>query len=181
MRNIDLKVHRTKLGMIRNRLLIIYGAFLFLWVFSFVMGFLILNRIEGLQQEIKEAQKGNTCILLIKPEERTKQKIVNCIDNNKNDNGVKFDFKEPDQDTSFKTEPEPNNLQLQQPLQIQQSPVYQPLPSVEVPEETPPIKVDVQVTPKKIIKGIGFEYEGDDFIQVPTEDLEACELTNNCP
>lgn len=83
MRNMDMKLHKVKLGLIRNRLLIIYSAFLFLWVFSFVMGFLVLARIENLAQEIREGQKGNTCILLIQPQERTREKAIDCIEKNK--------------------------------------------------------------------------------------------------
>lgn len=147
MKNIDIKVHKAKLGMIRNRLLLIYGAFLFLWAFSFVMGFLVLNRLEELSQEIREGQKGNTCILLIKPEDRNKQNLSDCIESNQSKGGVKFDFKEPKKNPSFKLSVEPPLNESKTPLSVIPRPTYNYQAPIPVKEEP---KLDVEVNQPKV-------------------------------
>lgn len=81
--NLDLKYHNLRLSFIRNRYIIAACMLLFLWAFSFVIGFLVLARIQAVIEEVQEGQKGNTCILLIKPSEITKKKAIDCIQKNR--------------------------------------------------------------------------------------------------
>lgn len=115
MKNIDLKYHRLRLSVIRNRYVIGACMLLFLWAFSFVMGFLVLAKIQSLVEELQEGQKGNTCILLIQPKDRTKQNVTSCIQNNK---------KKPDNNFQFKTSESSSQPYSKKPTNITTSSVY---------------------------------------------------------
>lgn len=91
MKNLDLKWHKTKLLFIRNRFGIVYGIFLFLWTFSFVLGILLLGRINDVVNRIEDNQKAEACILQIARKDRTNKRISGCVD--KNSSHPKQDFK----------------------------------------------------------------------------------------
>lgn len=150
MKNIDVKIHKARLNLIRYRLFIIYGAFLFLWTFSFVMGFLVLNRFNDVINEIREGQKGNTCILLIKPESRTKQNLADCIESNQSKGDVKFDFKEPKKNPNFKLQVKPTVTEYQQPISIVPRPIYSYESPVSVKQEIPEEKPIIDKPVKKV-------------------------------
>lgn len=75
--------HRITLSLIRNRFVLGYAALLFLLTFGFVLGFISLARLNRITQDIEDGQRGNTCILLIQPQKRTKENVTRCIDNNR--------------------------------------------------------------------------------------------------
>lgn len=92
MKNLDLKWHRAKLVVIRNRFGIMYGTFLFLWTFSFVLGMLLLGRINDVVNRIQDNQKAEACILQLARKDRTSKRIAGCVDKNTSHHS-KQDFK----------------------------------------------------------------------------------------
>lgn len=109
---LDMRLHRAKLSLVRNRLVIFWSAALALWVFTFVLGVVIILRFQSVLDRLEDNQKGIACILLIQPLDRTKDNVTSCVVNNKNggdNNSFKFNDSE-DGDQSNNSKPRNNDL-----------------------------------------------------------------------
>lgn len=93
---LSMKYHRSRLFFIKNQILILYCVVLFGWTFSIILGVLVVGRMQEIGRQLRDGQKGNTCILLIQPENRTKKNVSDCIDNNRTpgNNSDHFNFNE---------------------------------------------------------------------------------------
>lgn len=136
--SLDMRWHRAKLTVVRNRIMIIWCFVLAAYVFSFVLGFIILGRINQAIIRIEENQKGNNCILLIKPADRTEKNIGECIDKNRSDDN-KFQFNPPDASSSrTPTETPPTSQSIAVPVKLPEAPKTI-TPEPPKPQPTPTI------------------------------------------
>lgn len=133
--NLDMRWHRAKILVVKNRIMILWAAMFALWVFGFVLGFIILARIQGIVDRIEETQKGNTCILLIQPLDRTVENVTECVDNNRKQSGDTFQFTTPDSnsDETEANSPQPRVL----PSNSSTPQTIRHTETKEVPVETP--------------------------------------------
>lgn len=159
--SLDMRWHRAKLNVVRNRIMIIWSFVLAAYVFSFVLGFIILGRINKAIIRIEENQKGNNCILLIKPSERTTKNIGECIDTNRSDNN-KFQFNPP------KSTPTPASSNST----VAPPPKLAPVPKITVEKPQPPpapvVKTNVEEVTQTVCTSLRpIEHRIDPLTQLP--------------
>lgn len=85
----SMRYHRLRLYLINNRVLVLYCIVLFGWTFSIILGLIVVGRIQELAGKLEDGQRGNTCILLIQPKDRTKENVTSCVNNNRRKNSSK--------------------------------------------------------------------------------------------
>lgn len=81
LKRIDKSDKRFKLSL--TAALIVLAAIV---VAAFVLGGILLLRLESIAERGEATQKGNLCILLIKPDDRTVSNVTSCVKNNTKDN-----------------------------------------------------------------------------------------------
>lgn len=165
MRPFTMHWHKTKMNLIKNRYLILFSAGLALWVFSFVLGFLLLSRFAEIIERIEDNQKGNVCILLLTREQRTQENVTECIDKNKTIKKPtdKFKFNPPDDpnDSALSSFTPPINASLptsSDNIQVTNSapPSVQPKKPIAVnePANEPPVLTKPLPDPVKIVPDV---------------------------
>lgn len=130
--------------------MILWGSMLALYVFSFVLGFILLARLDKVINQIKENQQGTTCILLIMPQDRNTNNITDCIDSNRSKPGENFQFNPP----SNNSNPSSNNT-VNKVIEVPRSEPYisnikeapPSNPVREVLEQALPIETNTSVCP----------------------------------
>lgn len=121
-------------------------------VASMVFSNILINQLKDIANRIEETQKGSTCILLIKPEDRTRQNVTDCVDNNRT--------KDEDKDFQFKSDSDPpvsTNSSVKVKVPPTKQPIVvvkpsepvdsSPLPSVTKPKPVVETKLEVRLSP----------------------------------
>lgn len=153
MKNIDLKWHRTKLVIIRNRFGIMYGSFLFLSTFTFVLVILLLGRISDVVNRIEDNQKAEACILQLARKERTAKNISGCVDKNNSHHKQPFKFNSSPNTSNFSTSSSSKiPVQMPTPSPVLHTVVVSKPPALKpVPTPSPPPVIKPVVKPVRNI------------------------------
>lgn len=134
-----MRLHQIKLYFIQRRASIIFFIMALGMFTTLIVGSYLLVQTRKAQIQNQQILKGLSCILLIKPEDRTEEKIVNCIENNKQpdepDSGFKFDAS-TDRNTN-------KNSSVPKPVVI--PPPFPVIQTISPPESqsTPPSKPNI--------------------------------------
>jgi outer membrane biosynthesis protein TonB len=131
--------HKARLYYLKNRYTILLTFVAFILLTTLFLQVILLRQALHQSEDNEDTLKGISCILLIKPDERTQEKINACIDANSGtkpeDQGFKFNPNKPDgDDDPEETKPIVNNNEVVLPA---------PLPSEQ------PIIVDKPSNPPK--------------------------------
>lgn len=141
------RLHRLNLTLLRNRVWIIGGVILFFYVFTFVLGFILLNRLQTVVNTVEDNQKGTLCIISIKPQDRNKVNITDCVNKNRRPGSGTVNFTDTNGDTVGDSKDSKPSIILQEtPAKI--DPIDQE-PEPE-PEPTKPVKQTVKKVEERI-------------------------------
>lgn len=78
-----MRYHRFRLFFLRNQLTLQWYGLFFLYVFGIALWLLINSNLSNFAKRLEEGQKGQTCILLIQPKDRTRQNVTRCVEDNR--------------------------------------------------------------------------------------------------
>lgn len=147
-----MRYHRSRLFFLRNQITIQWYGLFFLYVFGIALWLLINSNLSNFAKRLEEGQKGQTCILLIKPENRTKKNVTDCVQKNRSNNG---DFKfNGDDSTDSGASPKATATESSNEPSTPLAPI-QPIPTSPAPSEPTPVLTvptpDILPPVKKVI------------------------------
>jgi hypothetical protein len=142
-------VHKARLYYLKNRYTILLSSVAFVLLTSLFLQIILLRQALDQSKDNENTLKGISCILLIRPEVRTQEKINACIDKNSGakPGGRGFKFDPPD---TSDTENEGTQVENKEPdnsnIIVLPAPIS-PQPPIVVEEESPPI-INIPEPPK---------------------------------
>lgn len=145
-----MRLHKIRIYFIQRRANIIFFLMALGMFTTLIVGTYLLIETRKTQLQNQQILKGLSCVLLIKPEERTAAKITNCIENNtqKNeDRGFEFNTNntKKESDESSRVITGPKELSIYNPI-IPTLPKNSPSPA---PTARPSAGTSVEVIPEK--------------------------------
>jgi hypothetical protein len=157
--------------------MIIWSAVLALWVFSFVLGFILLSEIRTIAERIEDNQRANVCISLIR--EPTSEDVTKCVEKNRT-RPKKFEFNGVERSTQATPPTAPKtSIPALEPVEevepvteiLKRKEPVTPPPATSQVESAPSEAEDPKIEARSNNGVLEYRYEGDTLWQVATGDM----------
>lgn len=159
--------HQIRLFFFKNGMLVLACSIMFFLITILALVAILVHATLKQTEQNEDLSRGISCILLIPPDERTKQNVSDCVEGNTKTKS-NFEFKsQPEIKPESKSANKPPVYQTQfNELKVEPSPKIQPEPKSEPKSKAPPI--EQRTNPDGTMD---YRYEGDTLWRSCTEDV----------